>query len=249
MTTDIHTLVGAYVLDAVDDLERAAFDRHLRECDSCRAEVDELSETAARLADGAWSVPPPRLRENVLAEIATVRQISPISPAGPVGARRDRRSSRWMRLTAVAAAVVAAVGTGTAVYTLQDHRVDDARRSAQAAQASEARVRAILAAPDLVIREQPLRSGGRVTVASSRLRDAGVIVLAANAAPGDNRIYQLWTVRSAQAVPEGTLTAGQTQVVQIVDGLPQASGVGVSIESGPGATTPSTPLDALVKIV
>ncbi len=26
---EIHTLVGAYALDAVDDLERASFDRHL----------------------------------------------------------------------------------------------------------------------------------------------------------------------------------------------------------------------------
>ena len=30
-TVDIHALAGAYALDAVDDLERAAFDRHLRD--------------------------------------------------------------------------------------------------------------------------------------------------------------------------------------------------------------------------
>ena len=28
--TDVHSLSGAYALDAVDDLERAAFERHLR---------------------------------------------------------------------------------------------------------------------------------------------------------------------------------------------------------------------------
>ncbi len=73
MSADIHSLVGAFALDAVDDLERAAVDRHLRECDACRIEVAELREAAARLADGAWSVPPPRLRENVLAAVATTR--------------------------------------------------------------------------------------------------------------------------------------------------------------------------------
>jgi anti-sigma factor RsiW len=63
MSDDIHALVGAYALDAVDDLERAAFDRHLRGCGACQAEVTELQETAARLADGTWSVPPPALRD------------------------------------------------------------------------------------------------------------------------------------------------------------------------------------------
>ena len=249
MTTDIHTLVGAYVLDAVDDLERVAFDRHLRECDSCREEVDELGETVARLADGAWSVPPPRLRDNVLAEIANVRQIAPVSPAGPIEMKRRARSTRWMRLGAVAAAVVAAVGTGTTVYTIQDHRVDQEKTAAAAARASEARVRAILASPDLVVREKTLDSGGRVTVAVSKLHNAGVIVMAADAPASRGRVYQLWTIRSGAAVPEGSMTVGQTATVQIVDGLPEASDVGVTAEPAPGATKPTMPLLADVKLI
>jgi len=249
MTTDIHTLVGAYVLDAVDDIERAAFDRHLRECDSCREEVDELGATVARLADGAWSVPPPRLRDNVLAEIANVRQVSPVSPAGPVAAKRTVRSARWMRLTAVAAAAVAAVGTGTTVYTIQDHRIDRERSAAEAARAGEARVRAILAAPDLVVTREPLEGGGQVSVASSKLHDAGVIVLDADAPASRGRVYQLWTIRSGTAVPEGSMSVGQTAIVQIVDGLPEASAVGVTAEPAPGATKPTMPLLATVKVI
>ena len=249
MTTDIHTLVGAYVLDAVDDLERAAFDRHLRECDSCREEVAELGDTAARLADGAWSVPPPQLRDNVLAEIANVRQIAPVSPAGPIEMKRRARSTRWMRLTAVAAAVVAAVGTGTAVYTIQDQRVDKERTAAAAAQASEARIRAIFASPDLVVREQTLDSGGRVTVAVSKLHNAGVIVMAATAPASRGRVYQLWTIRQGAAVPEGSMSVGQTDALQLVDGLAQASDVGVTAEPAPGATKPTMPLLADVKLI
>jgi anti-sigma factor RsiW len=249
MTTDIHTLVGAYVLDAVDDLERAAFDRHLRECDSCREEVDELGETVARLADGAWSVPPPRLRDNVLAEIANVRQIAPVSPAGPIEMKRRTRSSRWMRLTAVAAAMVAVVGTGTTVYAIQDHRVDQERKTAEAARRSEERVRAILASSDLVVKEDVLKGGGRVTVASSKLHNAGVVVLAADAAASRGQVYQLWTIRRGAAVPEGSMSVGQTATVQIVDGLPEASDVGVTAEPAPGATKPTMPLLADVKLI
>ena len=66
---DIHALGGAYALDAVDDLERAAFDRHLAECEACTLEVAEYRETATRLAEGSWSVPPRRMREQVLTRL------------------------------------------------------------------------------------------------------------------------------------------------------------------------------------
>ncbi len=39
--SDIHALSGAYAVDALDDIERAQFERHLAECAECRAEVDE----------------------------------------------------------------------------------------------------------------------------------------------------------------------------------------------------------------
>src|SRR5918999_1118607 len=48
--SDIHALSGAYAVDAVDDIERASFERHLAECPSCRAEVASLRETSAALA-------------------------------------------------------------------------------------------------------------------------------------------------------------------------------------------------------
>ena len=49
--SDIHKLSGAYAVDAVDDLERARFERHLAACEDCRAEVAELREAAALLAE------------------------------------------------------------------------------------------------------------------------------------------------------------------------------------------------------
>jgi len=246
MTTDIHTLVGAYALDAVDDIERAAFDRHLRECETCRAEVDELREATARLADTTWSVPPPRLRENVLAEVARTRQLAPSAPVVP---RRGQQPGRW-RLAVAAAVVVAAAGTGTTVYAVQDHRLDKERAVAEAARRNEARVRDILGAPDLVVRESNLTgSNGRVKVAESRSRTAGVIVLAADAPPTDGRVYQLWTVRPGGAPQSaGVLQPGQKAILQIVEGLPGASLVGVTQEPPGGSATPTAPMVADVKL-
>jgi len=48
-TADIHALVGAYALDAVDDVERAAFDRHLAECDPCLRYLRQMRATGAAL--------------------------------------------------------------------------------------------------------------------------------------------------------------------------------------------------------
>ena len=39
MSADVHSLVGAYAVDAVDDQERAAFELHLAECPECTDEV------------------------------------------------------------------------------------------------------------------------------------------------------------------------------------------------------------------
>ncbi|MET0426545.1 MAG: anti-sigma factor [Actinoplanes sp.] len=242
MTADIHALVGAYVLDAVDDLERAAVERHLRECEDCRQEADELRAVAARLADGAWSVPPPGLKTNVLAEIATTRQLQPAVP------RSNRRGMQWRRLTAAAAVVVAIGGASTAAYAVQEGRVRGERAEAERARASEERVRSILAATDLVIHEQTVDGGGRVTVASSRLRNAGVIMLAAASAPADGRVYQLWTIRGQTPASAGVLQPGQSSVVQIVDGLPGAASVGVTVEPAGGSPQPTLPLVAGVKI-
>jgi anti-sigma factor RsiW len=246
MNAEAHTLIGAYVLDAVDDLERAAFDRHLGECETCRFEVDELREASARLADGAWSVPPPALRDNVLAAISTTRQLGPPAPAPSAAARRP--VSRRRLLTAAAAVVVAAAGAASATYEIQDRRVRREQTDAAAARRSESRVRALLAAPDLVVNEQPLSTGGRVTVASSRSNNAGLIMLAADAAPTGDRVYQLWTIHGQTPVSAGALAVGQTTAVQIVEGLPAANAVGVTVEPAPRSAAPTSPILASVKL-
>src|SRR5262245_59797126 len=116
--SDIHTLSGAYALDAVDDIERMAFARHLEECPACVQEVAELAETAARLADAATVTPPARLRARVLDEIGRTRQVPPVILRPERGAGNARRptNQRWRRAgVAVAAALVLLAAGGGAL--------------------------------------------------------------------------------------------------------------------------------------
>ena len=49
-SADIHALSGAYAVDAVDDIERAEFERHLATCADCREEVASFRATAVQLS-------------------------------------------------------------------------------------------------------------------------------------------------------------------------------------------------------
>ena len=76
--SDVHALSGAYALDALDDIERAGFERHLAICETCREEVASLQEAAAVLSEAYEMTPPAVLRERVMAEIATFRPLPPL---------------------------------------------------------------------------------------------------------------------------------------------------------------------------
>jgi hypothetical protein len=111
MTTDLHQLTGAYVLDSLDDLERRAFERHLAECEDCRTEVRELSETVAELGAGDAIAPPEGLRDSVMAEVSRTVQLAPHPRTAPVSAA-GRRWASWLTVAAVA---VLAFGLGAFV--------------------------------------------------------------------------------------------------------------------------------------
>jgi anti-sigma-K factor RskA len=85
MSADVHSLVGAYAVDAIDEQERAAFELHLAECPECRAEVASLVEAGAQLSLVSQTAPPPAMRAAVLAGIRTVRPLPPLEQPAAAG--------------------------------------------------------------------------------------------------------------------------------------------------------------------
>src|SRR4051794_23152546 len=104
MKQELHALVGAYAVDALDDIERRRFEDHLAECESCAREARGLREAAAHLGTAVAQPPPPRLRERVLADVARVRPLPP-----QLSDVRDRRGrTPWLLTVAAAACLVVA---------------------------------------------------------------------------------------------------------------------------------------------
>ncbi|WP_306206986.1 anti-sigma factor [Actinoplanes sp. RD1] len=242
-SNDVHSLVGAYVLDAVDEEDRAAFEQHVAGCSACQVELAELRETASRMADSTWSIPPPRLRAEVMGAIKRTRQLPPADGGRPdsrvVGLRPASRLRRWP--VAAAAAVILSAGTGVGVWAVQEQRVDEQSRIAVAAAQREARVQAILSASDVVMRSGAIRGGGTVTVASSASHSAAVVLMGAVTAPARDQAFQLWAVHDTTMTDAGVLAAGAASGVQIVEGLPGSDALGVTVEPAGGSAEPSLP--------
>jgi anti-sigma-K factor RskA len=240
-TGDIHALAGAYALDALNDIERAAFDRHAAECEVCAVEAAELQETVGRLTEVTWSVPPPRMRRAVLAEVSRTRQVG--------GRRRDdargagATAAQWRRRAglAVAAALLVA-GGGAATWAVLRQQQQEAHNKVVAEQERARRVSDIVSAPDAQINRS-----GQVTVVFSAGRDAGVAILDNLPDPGRTQAYQLWAIRGTHATSVGLLDPGQRTGTVFVRDLTGADFFGVSREPAGGSRTPTQ--DAIVQTV
>lgn len=82
---DLHQLSGAYVLDALDDDEREAFEAYMATSPATAAEVASLREVSARLATAAAETPPEGLRSAVMRRVDATRQMPPVIPPAPPG--------------------------------------------------------------------------------------------------------------------------------------------------------------------
>ena len=232
MNSEIHALSGAYAVDALDDIERAQFERHLAECAECRAEVDSLREAAGLLVETAAAEPPAALRERLLAEVATVRPLPPVTPPTPLHDGRSTRR-RWVAPLVAAAAVVAALGAGGVVW----HPWTD--ETSQTPQLSAAdRVRN---APDAVSVTRKVDGGEATIVASKSLNQFVVSTQDLPALPA-GKIYEMWLDDADQGmvpVTGGLMTAADSTVVLEGD-VSNASGAGITVEPAGGSRVPTS---------
>lgn len=99
--------LAAYMLGALEPGEAAGFERHLAGCERCREEMRWFEPALQTLPESvARQEPPPRLRENLMAEVRADARPAP------------RRSRRWLLRPAVAFAAIVLVAAAVAGYEI-----------------------------------------------------------------------------------------------------------------------------------
>ena len=237
--SDSHALSGAFAVDALDDSERAAFEKHLAACAACRAEVASFHETSALIAEATADAPPASLRAGVLAGIREVRPLPPEAPraeapeeptetsdAGDTGATVVPLHRRVLpRLLATAAAVVL-IAAGLLVW--------QPWQSSTTSVADQVRH-----APDAVSSTQHLPGGGEMTLVRSAQLERAVLVAHDLPSPGAGKTYQLWLAQPGGMVSAG-LVSDTSDTTVLTGDAATATAAAVSVEPATGSAQPTT---------
>ncbi|VXA94326.1 anti-sigma factor domain-containing protein [Aeromicrobium sp. 9AM] len=225
MSTDVHSLLAPYVLDALDPEERNQFEAHLEQCPDCRTELGGLQATATRLAESQSQAPPAELRQRLLTAIGTTPQERPVVTAM---SQRGGLRRRLPQLVAAAALVLAAAG-GTG-YFVEHNRADEQHDQNVA-------IRAVLGAPDADTKALNLPNGGTVRLITSESRDSAVVVARELPALDEGKVYQVWLIKKSAAESQGTFSRSGEMVMKDLADVDQ---VAVTVEPSGGSKKPTT---------
>jgi anti-sigma-K factor RskA len=219
---DVHELTAAYALDALEPDERDRYESHLAQCESCRAELAELGETAAALAYGVASpAPPPELRTRILDAAAAERSNVVSLP----------RRRNWLAGVAAAAAC-AALGFGIWGATLSSSL--DSERSARAAEH-----RAMEIYMDPSAKHVGLR--GRAGTVAVDQTGQGVLVVNRLPAAPDGKTYEAWVIPpGSKPIRAGLFEGGKGMtMVPLGTNVPTGSVVAATVEPRGGVDAPT----------
>ena len=233
---DLHSLSGAYALDAVEPGSgRDRFTRHLGRCQSCAIEVRGFREVATAMAFAAADEAPAGLRERVLAAAARTRQVPPEVAGGSRSRpRRTRSWVPWVSGVVAAASIVVAVLFGFAQARTQDE-LSQVRAQNEA-------ISLLLSSPQVTLLSRETTKGGVATVVLSAVRHQLAVVTSGLPALPPGRVYQLWLIGTTKTTSAGLLPAteaGRTAPV-LATGVVKGDTLGLTVEPAPGSAQPTT---------
>jgi anti-sigma factor RsiW len=220
--------VGAYLLGALSDSERAAFEGHLVDCAECRTEVERLRPAADLLPRSVEQVePPPSLKTSLMEVVEReARDTAGESAAAPARRRtplreRLRLPSLRPALTVGGLALVLGLAAGFGVAQLGGE--DGARTIA--ATVDESRL--------------PMASGSLQVEGDGE--NGAILRVNGMSELDDAHVYQAWVQRDGTVVPQPTFEVGTDGggAVAVTDDLRGAQAVLVTREPRGGSRAPS----------
>lgn len=221
---DLQELLAAFALGALPPDQEAAVRAHLDDCDA-HAGVIQLRAAAIDLAASVPERDPPaRLRARLLAALADDPAAAPAPPAAP---RSPLPFARWGLNLKTLAAGLALLVVGLVAWNVILQVDDDSPGF-----------------PAGVVREFTAQPGavGQGTVETA----AGLALLSFQnlAAPGPDRVYQIWALGPPTPVSLGLLPVdsdGSARLELALPNTPQLiSGLALTLEAAPGVVQPTT---------
>jgi anti-sigma-K factor RskA len=258
-----HGLAAAHALDAVDDEERAAYERALADSPDLRDEADRYAETAAQLAALAEPVaPPPALRQRLMSQLdefpqqatdvpAPARPIdsapsvptSPPAATTPPGPRSESAPGpveraarrRWFERPG---ALIAGAAAAILLIACTIVGVNWGGPNGWGAQREMA---AIASAPDVESTTHEVAGGGEVTLFWSADEGRSAVVVEGLADVGADSTYELWYIDDSGAASAGTFDVSGGETWRVLDGqFAPGVAVGVTVEPAGGSPQPTT---------
>jgi anti-sigma-K factor RskA len=218
---DVRDLLGAYALDAVDDVEARTVERLVERDPDAARELAELRATAAVL-DAITRVPQvgaDPARRGAKVSDSTVTELTP---------SRRRRTTTWLAVaaTAVGAAVIP---SGLAIQQAQQ-----AQRAEQQAEA----VADLLTDPEAQVVRAEVAGGG--TAVGVLAGDRALFTATGLAEPGSGLEYQLWVIRDGEALPRDVMPDDAGAVRAVTDGYRPGDALAVTVEPASGSQQPTS---------
>jgi hypothetical protein len=223
--------IGAYLLGALTDDEREAFEQHMEECVECRAEIEQLRPAADALPRSVEQVEPPVSLKTSLMEIvereareAAAGEGEQTWAAPPARSRpplRERLRLPSLRPAFAVGVLVLGLAVGFGVAQLGG---DEGARTVAATVDQD-----------------------RIPQGSGDLRIEGDgedgAILRVNQMPDlrGREVYQAWVQRDGMVIPQPTFEVGPdgSGAVAVPEDLSDAQAVLVTREARGGATEPS----------
>lgn len=228
MSTDVHTLSGAYALNALGPEEAAEFRRHLDGCPACREEVRELQSAVARMGASEAVAPPAHLKHRILAAADRTPQEPPARATSRGRPTAESRGPRWAPWLAAAAAAVVVVGGGA--FGVQAMLSDDPPLNQGVVRVFEAQ--------DALTATVDTEDGGELTVAVSASRNEMAVDTRELPALDEDHVYQLWAVRGEEMVSAAILTDPEVGAAMVMPD--EETQVAVTVEPAGGSERPTT---------
>jgi anti-sigma-K factor RskA len=215
--------IGAYLLGALTDLERQAFESHIANCAECRDEIEQLRPAADALPRSVEQIEPPAGLKTALMEVVE-REARDAAPERETAPRRrswrERLRMPALRPVLVAGALLLGLVAGFAVSQLGG---DDERT--------------VVATVD---QSRLPRASGNLQVEGDG-KDGAILRLRGMPTLEPGQVYQAWVQRDGTFVAQPTFEVGAdgAGAAAVPEDLSDAQAVLVTRERRGGARAPT----------